>query len=455
MLSKLSNKQYLLINLLEAPALALFIAFLVRFYASSGEEGAYSFFANDNIPTYFFMSIIVSLFMGLTVSAEEIFSDRKILKREQFLNLSRSGYLVSKMMVLFLISALQTGTFVLIGHWILEISGMGWTVWAILFSVSCFANMMGLNISSTFNSAVTIYILIPLLLIPQLLLSGVVISFDKFNPSVSTVDGVPIIGDMMVSRWAFEATMVSQFKYNDYNKKFYSIDTKRSNAAYKKLYLIPHLESKLAFCINNLSQKRTSKKDEFISSLTMLKSEITKELEIVGDDKYERLDRLNIQRFDSTQYQITANFLGILKKYYVNIYNEADSEKNELLKKLTTTDAGIELLQSLRESHHNKSIEDIVTNRGTAARLIEVDNKIIRKIDPVYYRQDDAEFIFDLKTKFFAPIKYLYGKPHDTLFFNLAVIWTFTLILYFTLYVDLLKRVLSLFSVQRGRFGKK
>jgi len=454
-LSKLSNRQYLFINLLEAPVLAIFIAFLVKFYAVSGEDTTYSFFANDNIPIYFFMSIIVSLFMGLTVSAEEIYRDRKILKREQFLNLSRSGYLISKMSVLFLISAIQTGSFVLIGHWILEISGMGWTVWAVLFSVSCFANMMGLNISSTFNSAVTIYILIPLLLIPQLLLSGVVISFDKFNPSVSTVDGVPFIGDMMVSRWGFEATLVSQFKNNRYNKNFYDVDHRISNAAYKKLYLIPHLESKLAFCINNLSQKRTAKKDEFIAALGVLKNGISKELEIVGAKQYERLDRLTIQRFDSAQYIATSKFLKTLKKYYVNIYNDADKDKNDLLKSFSDSINGQNELQLLKYKYHNKSVEDIVTNRGTAARLIEVNNEVIRKIDPVYYSEDDAAHMFDLRSKFFAPVKFLHGMPHDTLKFNLAVIWTFSIILYFTLYLDLLKRTLSLFSVQRGRFGKK
>ena len=36
--------------------------------------------------------------------------------------------------------------------------------WLMLFTVACFANILGLNISNTFNSAVTIYILIHLLI---------------------------------------------------------------------------------------------------------------------------------------------------------------------------------------------------------------------------------------------------------------------------------------------------
>ena len=39
----------------------------------------------SNLPVYLFMAVIIDLFMGITVSAEEIIKDRKILKREAFL----------------------------------------------------------------------------------------------------------------------------------------------------------------------------------------------------------------------------------------------------------------------------------------------------------------------------------------------------------------------------------
>ena len=73
------------------------------------------------------------------------------------------------------------------GNGILEIPLEEVRYWVILFTCSCFANMLGLNISASFSSAVTIYILIPLLIIPQLLLSGVVINFDKFNPRLQNL----------------------------------------------------------------------------------------------------------------------------------------------------------------------------------------------------------------------------------------------------------------------------
>ena len=75
------------------------------------------------------------------------------------------------------LSIVQAFSFVIVGNLILSINGMFFAYWLVFFSASCFANVLGLNISASFNSAVTIYILIPILLIPQILLSGVVVQF--------------------------------------------------------------------------------------------------------------------------------------------------------------------------------------------------------------------------------------------------------------------------------------
>lgn len=157
------------------------------------------------------MAVIVALFIGMSISAEEIIKDRKILERESFLNLSWFSYLNSKIFWVFLLSAVQMISFVIIGNLILEINGMTLSFWLILFSSACFANMLGLFISSAFNSVVTIYILVPFLLIPQLLLGGVVVKFDELHDSVTDKVYVPLAGDLMASRWAFEALSVEQF----------------------------------------------------------------------------------------------------------------------------------------------------------------------------------------------------------------------------------------------------
>ncbi|HUW93820.1 MAG TPA: ATP-binding cassette domain-containing protein, partial [Bacteroidales bacterium] len=101
--TKLANRQYMLLTLLEGPVLGLILSYIIRYIADPSSD-VYIFRENENIPIYIFMSVIVALFLGLTISAEEIFRDRKMLKREHFLNLSRSSYLIAKVGVLISIS---------------------------------------------------------------------------------------------------------------------------------------------------------------------------------------------------------------------------------------------------------------------------------------------------------------------------------------------------------------
>ena len=160
--SKLADKQYSLFALFISPILALILGFFTKYVSGiPGDSLQYMFIDNVNLPAYIFMSVIVALFIGLIISAEEIIKDSRILERERFLNLSKVSYINSKVTFLFLLSALQMMIFVLLGNYILEIKGMGLNYWMVLFSTACFAVMLGLNISSALKSVIAIYITIP------------------------------------------------------------------------------------------------------------------------------------------------------------------------------------------------------------------------------------------------------------------------------------------------------
>jgi ABC-type multidrug transport system ATPase subunit len=452
-LAKAANKQYLYINLFAAPVLAFFIAFMVKYYNRT-EVAAYSFFHNNNIPVYFFMSVVVAIFFGLTMSAEEIFKDRKILKREKFLHLSRSSYLVSKVSVMFFISAIQTFLFVLVGNSILEIPLDEVRYWVILFTTSCFANLLGLNISASFNSAVTIYILIPLLIIPQLLLSGVVISFDKFNPRVSKPVGVPLAGQVMASRWAFEAFMVTQFRDNKFEKRFYDLDRTVANSEYKRVYYIPALESRLAYCVNNRSQWRNGENLRMVSNLKLIRNEIANELEFIGEDKFLHLDKLAIGRFDSTVYKETSKFLSTLKRYYGNKLTKAADEKDRRVAELTSTTEKLRAYELERLTYANDAVSDAVLNVSAIERIIEYNERLIQRIYPVYRDEHNPEHLFDFSANLYQPTKHFAGVHWNTLYFNIVVIWLMTLFLYVTLYFDVLKRIVRRLEGSR-RFKRK
>jgi ABC-type multidrug transport system ATPase subunit len=443
-LSKLSNKQYLYINLFQAPILALFISFMVKYYnVLKGEEAGYNFFENHNIPVYFFMSVVVALFFGLTMSAEEIFRDRKILKREKFLHLSRGSYLVSKVFIMFFISAVQTFLFLLVGNFVLEMPVTEMRYWYVLFACSCFANMLGLNISASFNSAVTIYILIPILVIPQLLLSGVVIGFDKFNPTVGKPVGVPVMGEMMASRWAFEAMMVTQFKDNPFGRQFYKLDKEASLSEYKRVYLIPELESRLSYCLNHRESWRNNRNQKFVTALNIVREEIKSELQLVGEDKLPVVSKIAVGSFDSTVYQQSMKFLATLKQYYLKKKDKASDKKEKLVNVLTSTPEKLKDFEKLKLRYENQTVDDAVKNISAIERIVEFDDQLVQKIYPIYADQHKPRFLLDFRANLYQPTKHFAGVIFDTFYFNILVIWFMTFVLFITLYLDILFKIIN------------
>ena len=443
-LAKISNKQYMLINLLEAPVLALFLAFIIK-YKDAGQL-EYMFRFNENIPAFIMMSVLVALFMGLTISAEEIIRDRKILKRESFLNLSWNSYLTSKVIILFTLSAIQTLSFVLIGHAILEIKGMTLSFWVALFSVSCFANVLGLNISSAFNSAVTVYILIPLLLVPQMILSGLLFNFDKLNSLISTKGEVPVIADMMVSRWAFEAMAVHQFKENMYEQSYYELERKERQADFKAAYLMPQLESKLQFVMNNLDTQDDEQKQIIRKNLKIIRDELEKETFREG------LEEINIQE-DITSEKINKDieaklraYFKQLNTYYLQIFNKAVDNKEKLVYFLENQEGYEYDLNAFKNKYFNESLADLVRNINATDRIIEYEGKLLQRVDPVFNEPSARAGFLNYRTHFFAPKKQFAGQLFDTYYFNILVIWLMCIALYICLYHELLRKAIHLFS---------
>jgi ABC-type multidrug transport system ATPase subunit len=440
--AKIHNRQYMIINLLEAPVLAFILAFIVRYYNADDKLlSGYVFSKNLNIPAYLFMSVIVALFMGLTVSAEEIIRDRKILKREAFLHLSRSSYVLSKISILFMLSAIQTSTFVFVGNYILEIKGMFFNHWFILFTAACFANLLGLNISSAFNSAVTIYILIPLLLIPQLILSGVVVKFDKLNPAIGNTATVPVVGDLMASRWAFEAAMVTQFKDNVFEKEFYLHDKVMANADYKKIYFIPEVETRLQYCLNNMKSANPEIKDQVRQNLNLVKREVSNEMEETNH-KLDAIEKLTPELFDLATFDEIMKYLETLKKLYVHRFNSVDKQREKKIFEYTNTPEKQAKFNLLRETYHNEAITELVKNLNETHRIVEQDGKLVQKIYPVY-KDPDPDHPIDFDAQFYMPAKHFLNQNIDTFYFNTGVIWSMTLALAIALYFDLLRKIID------------
>jgi ABC transport system ATP-binding/permease protein len=443
-LSKISDTQYLLITLLEAPVLAFFLAFLIRYFDESIKNPHYTLYDNSNLPIYIFMSVIVAIFMGLTVSAEEIIKDRKILKREAFLNLSWNSYLMSKVFVQFAISAIQAFTFVLVGNGITQIRGMMFEYWLVLFSCWAGANVLGLVISDSFKAVVTIYILIPFLVIPQIILSGVLVKFDKLNPNISSPVSIPIYGEFITARWGYEALAVQQFIYNDYERPFYVFEKEMSKAVFKKDYWNVEIKGALDDIIND--QEKGLKDKIFRDNVLLVSNEIRKQLAISPDIKFAYTDQLTPDKITSEIAASAINYVENVRKLYVNVYNDASNRKEALKSRMT--DENLQKFLRLRDSYYNKSLEEFVKDKNETTKTLVYKGELLQKLDPIF--MDTKHKL--IRAHFYAPEKQVFGVKVDTYIVNVAVLWVMTFFLYLVLYFRLLKKLLD---SGEDIFGKK
>ena len=245
--SKLRNRANLATTLLEAPALSILIALVMRY----SEDGDYNFANAFHIPTYLFLSLVTALFLGMTNSAEEIIRDRNILQRERHHGFRVGGYIVGKYLSLGFFALVQCVIYLLIGDAILGIREMFFHNLLWMFLTAFVGISAGLLISSMVRSPKTAVNIIPLILIPNIILGGALIKYDEMNRSLDIIQNirqwfadsededaskldVPAVCHLMPLRWSYESIIIEHAENNPASKL-----TNRIEAEIKKFSEIP------------------------------------------------------------------------------------------------------------------------------------------------------------------------------------------------------------------------
>ena len=400
-------KQFLIFlqrNIQSKPVLAVVCALLTRYAPPEG----YSVRDNKNLVSYFFMAIIVATFIGMSGSAEEIIKDRALLKREKFLHLSYGSYIWSKIVLMAGLSLIQTLLFILIGNSIMGLHGLFGTWWFILFMTALLANLTGLLLSQCLNSVVAIYITIPLLLIPQILLCGLVVSFSDLTPK-STTGNVPLIGDLIPSRWSYEALAVTSFTDNKYEKQFFALDKeKQENQFYNAAYLY-ELQSQLETM--NDEQKRGKEVDA--SHLRTIRTNLPQLTAFCGMKAYE----------GDYSYASLRQYMQEAEQILSQRGNKTTMKKDALVADYIQ-EHGKEALLELKRNNHNTKLEDCVIGADQQRMLEIVDDHIVPHAGIIYLTPQNRMG----RAPFYSSEKMLGSWRVKTLWFNMGVILLMCLI---------------------------
>lgn len=410
--TKITNIQYLCITLLVAPVLAVICAFLTRYAPPEG----YTVMNNKNLVSYFFMAVIVATFIGMSGSAEEIIKDRALLKRERFLNLSYGSYIWSKIVYMAGVSLIQTFLFIIIGNAIMGLHGLFWTWWLILFITAFLASLTGLLLSQCLNSVVAIYISIPLLLIPQILLCGLVVSFSDLTPKSKT-GNVPIIGDLIPSRWSFEALAVTSFTDNKYERLFFNLDREKYETQFYNIGYLYEIQSQL----ETLKDEQTHGKDVKPEHMEVIRTNLPIVTEYCGMKAYQ----------GDESYTSLYNYMKEAEKILSKRSNQATLKVDALTADFIRN-YGKDALLDLKRNNFNLKLEDFVISAGNHKLLDVIDNTIVPRTGPIFLTPRNKTG----RAPFYSSVKILGDTPVKTLWFNMAVLLLMSVIVTILLLTD-------------------
>jgi hypothetical protein len=385
------------------------------------------------------------------VSAEELFKDRKIIIREKFLNISRFSYLLSKINFLIVLSAIQSLLFVFVSAVVLDIRGMFWQQWLVLFTTACYGNVIGLNISAGMRTVVSIYILVPLILVPQLLLGGAMIKFDDLHKSITNKEYVPVLGDLMATRWAYEAIMVEGFKSNRYIKPTFDQQLEIEQNNYYKDQLIKNLRNEV---INYILQRKDIKgeKEKILNKLEILKYHINELSRVTGIVSGNLASSLNYNDFNQRIADSVNRFFDEVYKYLIEENTRYFSEKVDIENEIQKQYSG-KGLTLLATAYDNQRLDDIVLNQVTINEgpYYELPGRWVQKSTPIFMKPTSRSG----RAHFFAPYKQIGNTKVDTIVFNVISMWILIIILFIALYFNLLKRFINYLESMRLPFWRK
>jgi len=275
-----------------------------------------------------------------------------------------------------------------------------------------------------------------------MILSGLLFSFDKLNNLISPKGKVPIVADMMASRWAYEAMAVHQFTNNNYEAPYDDYEKDEAKADFKASYLADELKKRNRWVLDNLDGKTDSIRTLVAKELTVLRDELRDETFRQGIEKID-LDEVLIPGTYSKAFgEKLERYVEKYRKTYQKTYNE---NVNLIEKKMAFYENQGFRVNEEKNRYFNESLSDLVKNVNTKNRWIEYNGEIIQQINPIF-QEGVPKGALDYRTPFFAPHKNLFGISVSTFLFNVLVIWAMTVFFYVTLYFEWAKKGVDSFG---------
>ncbi len=180
---------------MQAPITALLMVGIF-YYKDCFEPGSEHVFLGQ---TVLFMLTMSAIWFGCGNAAQEICKELPIYRRERMISLKLWPYVASKFIVLGLLGAFQTIAMVAILQWRIFHFDLPTTIhmWGFLMMLSLVGCAIGLTISAAASTPDQATTWVPMVLLPQMMLAGIMIPIEKATRAME------IMSHFVAIKWAF------------------------------------------------------------------------------------------------------------------------------------------------------------------------------------------------------------------------------------------------------------
>ena len=206
---KLQDSFTLVVAFVLAPLLGLLTALI--FHSNK------DIVLNDSYSTFLFFMLVSAIFFGLVSSIFDIVKDLPIVKRQKLGNVSVFSYYISKYFVLSLFGFVQVALYVLVSTYVLGGEFVDYLYnFVIMYLLLLNSVALGLWISSFISSEFMAANLIPLIIVPQILLGGM-IPYSTLDKSLFFgLDGaIPILATIVPITYAYESSITGHINFHN------------------------------------------------------------------------------------------------------------------------------------------------------------------------------------------------------------------------------------------------
>ena len=176
------------------------------------------------------------------------------------------------------------------------------------------------------------------------------------------------------------------------------------------------------------------------------------EFEIIINENQDLVERYNIRPFplmgsltpnlfSHSIGERYINYLNNIQEFFQKRYTLATQKKDSVYLALTKV-YGKEGFYDVKKNHFNESVSDLVENRNEFNMIIQAEDRLIQKKDPIYMEPYNS---FG-RAHFYAPVKMIGNYKIDTVLFNILILWVMIAVLYMLLLDDTLRKTIELFS---------